>query len=146
MSHRVQLLHEIELGDLRLDSDIKRASMMVAYGLWVALEKRWVIPSNVGPCMVGRVVITDRGGRYVGWKAAEVSQSDVYALFAEECEKPHILNGYLRQIAMWQIANQYDWYFPSDDEARRAIRDNIGLSNAGNAVNLRLFEGGEFYA
>ena len=47
---------------------------------------------------------------------------------------------------MWQIANQYDWYFPSVVEAHDAIRRNIGLSDAGNAVNLRLFEGGEFYA
>ena len=146
MSHRSQLLHEIDLGDRRLDTDIKRSSMMVAFGLWVEFETRWVIPSSAGPCMVGRVVITDRGNRYIGRKAAEASQSDWYALFCDEDEKHRVMKGYLRQIAMWQIANQYDWYFTSADDARQAIRINIGLSEASNAVNLRLFEGGEFYA
>ena len=53
MSHRVQLLSEIDLGDLRLNTDVKRASMMVAYGLWVEFETRWIFPTSVGPCMVG---------------------------------------------------------------------------------------------
>lgn len=145
MSHSIQPLDEVDLGDLRLDSDIKRASMMVAYGLWVEFQMRWVLPSTVGPCMAGRVVIVDRGGRFIGWPAAQTFQGDWYALFAEDGVKPRILQGYLRQIAMRQIAYQYDWYFPTPDAARDAIRRNIGLSNVGNAVNLRLFEGGEFY-
>ncbi len=117
---------------------------MVAFGLWVQYEMRWVLPSNVGPCMVGRVVIVDKG-RYVGWRNAPDSQSEWYALFAEDGEKPLVLRGYLRQIAMQQIAYQYDWYFPTPDAAREAIRKNVGLSDAANAVNLRLFEGESFY-
>lgn len=146
MSHSICPLQDVDLGDLRLDSDIKRSSVMVAFGLWVQCETRWVIPSSVGPCMVGRVVITDLGGRYVGRPATPASHSDWYALFAEEGVKPSILRGYLRQIAMQQIAYQYDWYFPTQNAAREHIRKNVGLSNAANAVNLRLFEGGEFYA
>lgn len=145
MSHSIRPLHEIDLSGLRLDSDIKRSSMMVAYGLWVEFQMRWVIPSTVGPCMAGRVVITDRGGRYIGRPAAQASENDWYALFCDDGEKPLILRGYLRQIAMWQIANQYDWYWPSLPAARDSIRNNIGLSDADNAINLRLFEGGEFY-